>query len=110
MMYRGGLGTVRRQGAIVTGRGTLTNDFHNTGAGDKAMGNFTTDNTEGFTAADCETLNAAVALLVAGGWDADGAGDAVNNAWLEDATRNTVELLVSRAYKLDSIDYRDWHG
>ena len=52
---------------------------------------FTTENTHGFTQADCDLLNAAVAVLIERGIDEKNAADIVNNNWQE--TGNTVESL-----------------
>lgn len=56
---------------------------------------FTTDNSEGFTAANLKTLNAALAQLVARGWNEYDAEDALTNAWVADEAANTVERLVA---------------
>lgn len=53
---------------------------------------FRTDNTDGFTPADLELLNAATAKLVADyGMDESNAADIVNNNW--QPAGNTIESL-----------------
>lgn len=52
---------------------------------------FTIENTSGFTQADCDFLNSAVAVLVARGIDEQNAASIVNNNWQESG--NTVESL-----------------
>lgn len=52
---------------------------------------FTIENTSGFTQADCDILNSAVAVLVARGIDEQNAASIVNNNWQESG--NTVESL-----------------
>jgi ABC-type taurine transport system substrate-binding protein len=52
---------------------------------------FTLDNTEGFTAANIEIMNAALAKLVARGIEESNASDIVNNNWTGDG--DTVDSL-----------------
>jgi hypothetical protein len=47
---------------------------------------FTEQNTEGFSTADLETLNAALKARVGRGEDEKSAADAINDAWFEGAT------------------------
>ena len=47
---------------------------------------FTEQNTEGFSTADLETMNAALSVHLARGEDEKSASDAVNNAWFDGAT------------------------
>ena len=47
---------------------------------------FTEQNTEGFSTADLEILNAALSARLARGEDEKTASDAINNAWFEGAT------------------------
>lgn len=54
---------------------------------------FTTDNTDGFTQADLDLMNKALAALVADGIDEKNASDIVNNNWMPDG--NTVESLTA---------------
>ena len=53
---------------------------------------FTSDNTEGFTAADLNIMNEALEILIAGGMDEKNASDRINNNWQPDG--NTVTALV----------------
>lgn len=55
---------------------------------------FTMQNTEGFTQADLDLMNKAVATLMARGFDEANASDRVNNNWRP--TDNTVESLMGR--------------
>lgn len=55
---------------------------------------FNLDNTSGFTQADCDLLNQAVAVLMERGIDESNASDIVNNNWQESG--NTVESLTAR--------------
>lgn len=52
---------------------------------------FTLDNTEGFTQADIDLMNKALALLIEQGIKESSAGDIINNNWQPDS--NTVESL-----------------
>jgi len=52
---------------------------------------FTMENTQGFTQADLNLLNEALAQLVADGIDEKNASDIINNNWRADG--NTVESL-----------------
>lgn len=52
---------------------------------------FTMDNTEGFTAAELATLNAALKIRMDRGEDEKSARDIINNRWVEGAT---VEDLI----------------
>jgi len=54
---------------------------------------FTTDNTSGFSQADCDLMNRAVRLLIQDGIDEKNACDIVNNNWCEDG--NTVASLAT---------------
>jgi hypothetical protein len=60
------------------------------------MTHFTTDNTEGFSAADLATLNAAHDLIAAAepGMDEKSIDDAITNSWIEGMT---VDRLVAAA-------------
>ena len=55
---------------------------------------FNLDNTSGFTQADCDLMNQAVAVLMESGIDESNASDIVNNNWQESG--NTVESLTAR--------------
>jgi hypothetical protein len=55
---------------------------------------FNLDNTSGFTQADCDLMNQAVAVLMERGIDESNANDIVNNNWQE--VGNTVESLTAR--------------
>jgi hypothetical protein len=55
---------------------------------------FTLDNTDGFTQADLDLMNAALEILVADGVDPSNASDIINNNWQSDG--NTVETLTAR--------------
>jgi hypothetical protein len=52
---------------------------------------FTHSNTQGFTDADLDLMNEALAVLVADGVAESNASDIINNNWQE--TGNTVESL-----------------
>ena len=55
---------------------------------------FTMENTDGFTQADLDLMNAAIAVLTSGGMDESNAADVVNNNWAPEG--NTVERLTKR--------------
>ncbi len=55
---------------------------------------FNLDDTSGFTQAECDLLNQAVAVLMERGIDESNACDIVNNNWQE--SDNTVESLTAR--------------
>lgn len=52
---------------------------------------FTTDNTQDFTATDLKLLNAALAQMLADGYDEQNASDIINNNWVESG--NTIQSL-----------------
>lgn len=52
------------------------------------------DNTKGFTQADCDLMNQAVAVLMERGIDESNAVDIVNNNWQESG--NTLKSLAAR--------------
>lgn len=67
------------------------------------MARFTERNTEGFSASDLETLNAAIDELAALGVDddMDRVSDRLNNIWFEGAT---VEDLVTEAKRFFGVE------
>ena len=52
---------------------------------------FTTDNTDGFTSTDLETMNEALTIRTGRGEDDQSASDAINNAW--QAGANVEDLI-----------------
>lgn len=60
---------------------------------------FTTENTNGtFSDEQLDVLNEALEILVnEHEYDEQNASDKLNNAWLADDSKNTVELLIQRA-------------
>lgn len=57
---------------------------------------FTLDNTDGFTQADLDRLNAAAALLDTDGIDAQNIADILNNAWYDGITVDELVAAASR--------------
>lgn len=60
---------------------------------------FTIDNTEGFTSNQLDVLNEVLEMILADLPDLDprDASDATSNAWVQNDTLNTPELLFARA-------------
>jgi len=58
---------------------------------------FTMENTQGFTEAELNLLNEAMAKLIAAGIDEKNANDIINNNWQADG--NTVESLTVHSLK-----------
>ncbi len=54
---------------------------------------FNLDNTEGFSPADCDLMNLAVAALMERGWDEKNACDHVNDNW--QGENDTVATLIA---------------
>lgn len=60
------------------------------------MAYFTDMNTEGFTESDLETLNEAMDILIADGWDEQAATDKLNNAWCGGETAAELVAYISK--------------